>query len=141
MGMLYVSFCGAILFAKIVHMNTLASVTFSSVLVIQYGCGIRDQVDDDSYKNTSSFVPNQDYHDHEFQLELASVEGSDDPCPVMEFRIINNHANREGSEIVDATLTCSVGIISENIFTDDVTLSSGSTSNIIRGGGWCKGLG
>jgi len=118
MGMLYVSFCGAILFAKIVHLNTIANVTFSSVLLIQYGCGIRDHSYGDDDTNTSSFFPKQYYHDDEIQLESSSFA---ELFPVMEFRIVNDHANRPGSEIVDATLTCTVGIIHDNIFTDDVT--------------------
>ena len=148
MGMLYVSFCGAILFAKIVHLNTVANVTFSSALLIQYGPGVRDHSNGDEEKDSSTLFQKQDSGNREIQLEKnissfflkrdngdgdqeiqleipSSLEMYDETnFPVMEFRIVNNHANRAGSEIVDASLTCTVGIIHDNIFSDEVIMGT-----------------
>jgi hypothetical protein len=76
-GILFAGLCGAILFSKVLRVQSHAQVVFSDPIVVRYGKGAcdEDEVDDDML-----------------------------PFPVLEFRIINRLFNEDGGEIVDATL-------------------------------------
>jgi hypothetical protein len=79
-GVLYSGFCGAILFGKVLRIQSRAQVVFSDPIVVRYGSGvIVDQIDDGS--------------------DCSKI-----PCPVLEFRIANRLFNESGGEIMDATL-------------------------------------
>lgn len=87
-GVLYSGFCGAILFGKVLRIQSHAQVVFSDPIVIRYGSGLRT---------------------HSEQDENSEDEGSRDvehgyPCPVLEFRIVNRLSSEVGGEIMDATL-------------------------------------
>jgi len=83
---LYSGFCGAILFGKVLRIQSHAQVIFSDPLVIRYGTGIAEAFD------TSE---NQDDEDN---------EKNKCQCPVLEFRVVNRLFNEAGGEIMDATL-------------------------------------
>mmetsp|Transcript_1101 Transcript_1101/g.2358 ORF Transcript_1101/g.2358 Transcript_1101/m.2358 type:complete len:322 (+) Transcript_1101:1038-2003(+) len=85
-GVLYSGLCGAILFGKVLRIQSHAQVTFSDPIVIRYGSGLLE----------ASSGDNDDYDD----------EGKDDkiPCPVLEFRIVNQLFDQPGGEIMDASL-------------------------------------
>ena len=75
-GVLYSGFCGAILFGKVLRIQSHAQVTFSDPIVVRYGRGV-------------------------VASDEESVELS---CPVLEFRIVNRLFNEPGGEILDASL-------------------------------------
>jgi hypothetical protein len=75
-GILYAGFCGAILFGKVLRIQSYAQVTFSDPILIRYGSGVSGSRD-----------------------ENAPV-----PFPILEFRIINRLFNEAGGEILDALL-------------------------------------
>jgi hypothetical protein len=82
-GVIYAGFCGAVLFGKILRVQSTAQVIFSDPLLIRYGDGV-----------------NGDY-------ETTTGESSGDnktPCPVLEFRVVNKLYGDIGGEIMDATL-------------------------------------
>ena len=86
-GVLYSGFCGAILFGKVLRIQSHAQVIFSDPIVIRFGPGIKNDT------------------------ELGDTTGSGDEgnssgsaCPVLEFRIVNRLFNEVGGEIMDATL-------------------------------------
>ena len=85
--MLYSGFCGAILFGKVLRIQSYAQVTFSDPLLIRFGSGV-----------SNSDTPN------------PSGSGSDEdnntpvPFPILEFRVINRLYNEPGGEIMDALL-------------------------------------
>jgi hypothetical protein len=81
-GVLYSGFCGAILFGKVLRLQSRAHVLFSDPMVIRYGLGVLPQK---KYKTT---------HDGKKCI----------PCPVLEFRVLNKLFNDVGGEIIDATL-------------------------------------
>jgi hypothetical protein len=87
-GILYAGFCGAILFGKVLRIQSYAQVTFSDPLLIRFGAGVTNTDD----------------------LHLV-VSGSDEdqnhsvPFPVLEFRIVNRLFNEAGGEIMDALLS------------------------------------
>eukprot|EP00546_Thalassionema_frauenfeldii_P021301 CAMPEP_0178903260 /NCGR_PEP_ID=MMETSP0786-20121207/5062_1 /TAXON_ID=186022 /ORGANISM="Thalassionema frauenfeldii, Strain CCMP 1798" /LENGTH=393 /DNA_ID=CAMNT_0020574619 /DNA_START=455 /DNA_END=1634 /DNA_ORIENTATION=- len=95
-GVLYSGFCGAILFGKILRIQSHAQVMFSDPIVIRYGSGIDMQPDDD-------------YDD---MLDKTKDEPGirKIPCPVLEFRIVNRLFNEVGGEIIDATLNAVASI-------------------------------
>jgi hypothetical protein len=78
-GILYSGFCGAILFGKILRIQSQAQVIFSDPILIRYGPGLADM----SYEDDGETIC---------------------PCPVLEFRIVNRLFNEPGGEIMDATL-------------------------------------
>jgi hypothetical protein len=85
-GVLYSGFCGAVLFGKVLRIQSHAQVIFSDPLVIRYGDGVEPE----------SFGED---------LELGAPRNKFHiPCPVLEFRIINRLYSDVGGEIVDATL-------------------------------------
>jgi hypothetical protein len=87
---LYSGFCGAILFGKILRIQSQAQVIFSDPMVVRFGSGVTvDQLDSDT-------------------------DASKIPCPVLEFRIVNRLFSEDGGEIMDATLN-----VVANIGTDD----------------------
>lgn len=84
MGVLYSGLCGAVLFGKVLRIQSHAQVIFSDAIVIRYGSGIQEHCDDDS----EYYIPN----DNKI------------PCPVLEFRIVNRLFDEPGGEIMDASL-------------------------------------
>jgi hypothetical protein len=85
LGVLYSGFCGAILFGKVLRIQSHAQVIFSDPIVIRYGSGVQhgegeedDEDDEDGPKKI--------------------------PCPVLEFRVVNRLFGEVGGEIMDATL-------------------------------------
>ena len=96
MGVLYSGFCGAILFGKVLRIQSQAQVSFSDPIVIRYGTGVHG-------------------HD-EFHGDDGSASESPKkiPCPVLEFRVVNRLFAEVGGEIMDATLN-----VVANVDTDD----------------------
>jgi len=93
-GVLYSGFCGAILFGKILRIQSHAQVIFSDPIVIRYGSGVETHYNDDD-----------DDENDEKKKDIPKI-----PCPVLEFRIINRLFNDVGGEIIDATLTAVASI-------------------------------
>lgn len=91
MGVLYSGFCGAILFGKVLRIQSHAQVIFSDPIVIRYGSGVADM---GSYDNAQ---------ESDDEGENAG-KPKKIPCPVLEFRIVNRLFSEAGGEIMDATL-------------------------------------
>jgi hypothetical protein len=89
-GVLYSGFCGAILFGKVLRIQSQAQVIFSDPIVIRFGSGVLVKSADEV-------------------VDIGKV-----PCPVLEFRIVNHLFNEPGGEIMDATLN-----VVANIDADD----------------------
>lgn len=101
-GIMFGGFCGAILFGKVLRMQSDALVTFSDPIVIRFGNGVSSE---------ASAVCNWD----------DELEEDEVPFPVLEFRIVNQLWNEVGTEILDATLSVVANV-------DEGTHSSGSDS-------------
>jgi len=93
LGVLYSGFCGAILFGKVLRIQSHAQVIFSDPIVIRYGSGVAEGADYDNSPDS----------DDEGGLG-KSLHAKKIPCPVLEFRIVNRLFNEVGGEIMDATL-------------------------------------
>jgi hypothetical protein len=84
---LYSGFCGAILFGKVLRIQSHAQVIFSDPVVIRYSSGV---IENDEFGGKP--------------LEYDGDEKPKQACPVLEFRIVNRLFNEIGGEIMDATL-------------------------------------
>ena len=87
-GVIFASFCGAIIFGKVVRIRSLAPIFFSDPITVRYGSGL---------------TGNQDIS----QCNRL-------PCPILTFRLVNLHNSRPGGELVDAQINV-LGIINETI--------------------------
>jgi len=85
-GILFASFCGAIVFGKVARTRSHAQVTFSDPIVVRYGKGVEEE------------------HDSSSEEEEEEIDTSHLPCPVLEFRVINRLHSAKGGEIMDATM-------------------------------------
>ena len=105
-GVLYVGFCGAIIMAKITRNLVTASVTFSSAVCLQYGSKM--EVKSSRGAGTSSSNPLAGVSIEEcaedMDLELSTF-------PYLEFRVVNQNANRRDGEITFAAIECTVNIV------------------------------
>ena len=101
----------AILYSKLMRLLAKAQVTFSSTLCVQYGKGNEGSTVRFGQLNfRASVAPAQlaklsadDLLDDDMS-EDGEQGGSDDGFPVIEFRMINDRANHEGSEIWDSQI-------------------------------------
>jgi hypothetical protein len=89
LGVLYSGFCGAILFGKVLRIQSAAQVIFSDPIVIRYGSGLAEPAGD----------ADDDNDDDDSNPTAKQI-----PCPVLEFRVINRLFHEVGGEIMDATL-------------------------------------
>lgn len=85
-GVLYSGFCGAILFGKVLRIQSHAQVMFSDPIVIRYSDGVEMALASD------------DEEDEDLKL-IQKI-----PCPVLEFRVVNRLFTEVGGEIMDGTL-------------------------------------
>ncbi|KAL7577753.1 hypothetical protein ACA910_010514 [Epithemia clementina (nom. ined.)] len=91
-GMLFGGLTGAIIFAKIARIQSVAPVSFSDPIVVRYGSGCEQhkEIDNSTELDTSDLNDNPD--------------DSEIPCPILEFRLVNNMWNQKGGEIMDASM-------------------------------------
>jgi len=87
LGVLYSGFCGAILFGKILRIQSHAQVIFSDPIVVRYGSGMQEHCDKSKL-----------FGDDEENINEKI------PCPVLEFGIVNRLFGEPGGEIIDASL-------------------------------------
>jgi len=113
-GVLFGSTTAAIMYSKLMRLLAQAHVTFSSTLCVQFGKGnegstvrfgqlnFRASVAPALLKQFSAadLLENSD----DEQDGEGAKSGSEDGFPVIEFRMINDRANHEGSEIWDAQI-------------------------------------
>ncbi len=102
-GVCFAGACGAILFKKVVEIQSQAQVTFSQPVVIRFGSGLI------AVEESGSAGGGQDGAD--------LVDEGDKPdevsCPCLEFRIVNLLHSYENGVISDASISCTVGIEEE----------------------------
>jgi hypothetical protein len=106
-GVLYIGFCGAIFYSKIARGLATAEVTFSSAICLQYGKQLTRRPSELSLSGvatTSEPFSSQKVSGIPDESEDIGEELS--TFPFLEFRVVNDRANRKGATIADATVTC-----------------------------------
>jgi hypothetical protein len=116
LGVLYSGFCGAILFGKVLRIQSHAQVTFSEPIVIRYGSGLVEPGD----------VGDDDDNDDDSNPTMKNI-----PCPILEFRVVNRLFHEAGGEIMDATLNV-VANVDANDADDSLRDASDSSRSATR---------
>lgn len=102
-GILFASFCGAVMFAKVGRIRSHAQVMFSDAIVIRYGTGVLAEMKEDDNDASGSY----DSDEEDGGAVARHVNHNEYPCPVLEFRIANRLHGTNGGEIMD----CSMNIV------------------------------
>jgi len=123
-GVLFGSTTAAIMYSKLMRLLAQAHVTFSSTLCVQYGRGaeggtvrygqlnFRASLSVQAYKKLTATLLTEDSQRNGDSAD-ESPAGSEDGYPVIEFRMMNDRANHEGSEIWDAQISAIVQLHKE----------------------------
>lgn len=97
-GILFASFCGAIMFAKVSRVRSHAQVIFSDAILVRYGSGVmKTSGNEDEASLAPSAVSSNE--DGEEDVEQAHL-----PCPILVFRVVNRLHATLGGELLDATI-------------------------------------
>jgi hypothetical protein len=102
-GFLFSSICAAIIYAKVMRLQSHAKVSFSQPAVIKYGAGVKEALEEGDHEATEEFMS---------------------PFPLLEFCIINTDSGKPSSEIINSTVNC-VAAILETEASDAVLVSAG----------------
>ena len=125
-GVLYSGFCGAILFGKVLRIQSHAQVMFSDPLVVRYGInGVGNVTEEDEKEGK--------------RKDKSSKDVTKIPCPVLEFRVVNQLFDEVGGEIMDATLNVVANVDANDIDNtvernprNSVVISEFSTRSILQ---------
>lgn len=104
------------MYSKLMRLLAQAQVTFSSTLCVQYGKGNEGSTVRFGQLNFRASVAVVKLNALDLLNDSDDDEkagGSDDGYPVIEFRMVNDRANRESSEIWDAQLSGVVQLLKE----------------------------
>lgn len=113
-GILFASFTGAVVFAKVGRIRSHAQVMFSDAIVIRYGSGVLAELKEKRNGSQSSGSCEMDIEDGgEDEAVSRLVDHNEYPCPVLEFRIANRLHATNGGEIMDCSMNI-VASIDEN---------------------------
>jgi hypothetical protein len=113
-GILFASFTGAIMFAKVGRIRSHAQVTFSDAIVIRYGSGVLAELQENQDNSQSARSRDTDIEDGVNDDAISRlVDHNEYPCPVLEFRIANRLHDTNGGEIMDCSMNI-VASIDEN---------------------------
>lgn len=99
----------AILFGKIARVQSIATVRFSHPIAIRYGTGVIGTGDNDCEGEDDEEDEDEDYGNA--PIEKGSHMTGKWPCPVLEFRIVNELSEQMGGEIMNATVNVAVSNI------------------------------
>lgn len=101
-GIVYTGFCGAMLFAKVLRIQSHAQVMFSDPLLIRYGSG----AESDDLLQPESYSDDEGKNLARSKLGIGSrgLKKRKIPLPFLEFRVVNRNGDQPGGEIIDARL-------------------------------------
>jgi hypothetical protein len=97
--------CGAILFGKILRIQSHAQVVFSDPLLIRYGSGLVPKTKPEEGNEAGQ----------QAESESSDPEAAKMPCPVLEFRVVNRLYKDAGGEIMDALLNVAANIDANDV--------------------------
>lgn len=133
------------MYSKLMRLLAHAHVQFSSTLCVQYGKGTEGGTVRYGQLNFRASVSVDVFHrltaedllddDEDEKKNEESPAGSDDGYPVIEFRMINDRANHEGSEIWDCQIRGIVQLHKEKPSTDSDAAANAALKDKAAGGG------
>ena len=89
-GVLFGGIVGAVIFGKVARIQSIAQIQFSDPMCLRYGTGCMVNHDNDSSDDDDKDETAED------NLQL--------PCPILEFRMVNELNGSKGGEIMNATV-------------------------------------
>ena len=109
-GILFISYAGAIMYVKLIQFQSNAQVAFSTVLLVRYGAGVEagDVYDDISV----------DSEQEEKDLQAARKKS---PFPIVVFRMINLLNSTKNGEIVNARVNTMATVNLQNAVMSHIT--------------------
>jgi hypothetical protein len=93
-GVLFGGVTGAIIFGKVARAQSIAQVLFSHPICVRYGSGV----------SQPTKTLEQDRQQSSFDLDPDESEAVQLPCPILEFRLVNEFSNQWGGEIMNAAV-------------------------------------
>ena len=93
-GVLFASFCGAVIVGKMTRAKSTASIRYSERMVLRFGIGVINSNDDDDRCGDVDDEPVSDYERSRTRY----------PCPVLEFRVANSLFANDNGEITNAKI-------------------------------------
>jgi len=90
-GVIFAGIMGAVIFGKVARAQAVAQVTFSSPICVRYGTGVMES---DPSGDEDKDGDDKDEDDNRIKF----------PCPIMEFRLVNDLSYERAGEIMNATV-------------------------------------
>ncbi|CAB9499706.1 expressed unknown protein [Seminavis robusta] len=122
-GVLFASFCGAVVVGKMTRAKSTASVQFSQRMILRFGTGVMYTEDDDDRIDDRNEKP----------VSKVDTERAFFPCPVLEFRLANTLFGDDTGEILDARISV-VGSTLANKEPDNSSTRTGVMGTVMSGG-------
>jgi hypothetical protein len=119
-GVLFAGVLGAILVGKVARIQSVAQVRFSDPICVRYGSGVLECMDDDEDNGLG---------DTTVEKGENNVSPKEIPCPVLEFRIVNDLSEEKGGEIVNASVVVVATTLAEM---DEAELSEKEVSSRVK---------
>lgn len=96
-GVLFAGVLAAILVGKVARVQSVAQVRFSDPICVRFGSGVMECMDDDDDEDLCA-------GDSPTEVGEGDATLNEIPCPVLEFRIVNELSEEKGGEIVNASI-------------------------------------
>jgi hypothetical protein len=114
-GVLYAGFAGAVIFGKIKRILSKAKVVWSDPIVVRYGSGvvIENKDNDDGKKGSMKAGILENNHTSSKEDEEDDDDDTQLPCPILEFRVVNQWYDRQGAELANASITVWASTLAE----------------------------
>lgn len=125
-GVLFASFCGAVIVGKMTRAKCTASVSFSQRMIIRFGTGVMHTNDDDDRTDDLGEKPVSEYDKRRLLY----------PCPVLEFRLANALFENVTGEIMNAKLS----VVSSTLAEKKPTETTSLRTSVIGLGGTLGGV-
>lgn len=116
-GVLFAGFAGAIIFGKVTRVQSIARVAWSSPMVIRYGQGVNVEERRSSHVQilppADGVIPDLKRDDDSSSSDDDETKLSHLPCPVLEFRVINQLYDQVGGELINSSISVWASTLAE----------------------------
>ncbi len=133
-GILFVSFAGALLFVKLIQFQSNAQVKFSTVMIVKYGDGVEAQdIDDINHDDEEDEDEDDSEEHHPTSSRTKKQKEVTTPCPILIFRIVNLLNSSKNGEIVNAHVNTVATVDLKNAVMSHITRTNAVFRNALSG--------
>lgn len=148
LGVLFSAMALSIIFGKVARAHSVAAVRFSDPICIQLGSGRlsewvkqQQQVQLKYHSEEANSIRQRMHRGlrHDEEADESETESSHAPCPVLEFRLMNELSSATGGEIIDAKVSvvavklASVDKEDEKYYTSQRSNATSSHNSLLSG--------